>query len=89
VEWHAAPEVAVTVHVAADVVVVAAAAAVAAVLALPKGQTVVARPADDVVLRWILHARNFYPVQKICFDLCCHSSASSGPGAVLLQHPLD
>jgi ABC-type branched-subunit amino acid transport system permease subunit len=53
------------VPVAAEVAVVAAAAAVAAVLALPKRQTVVARPAADVVLRWILHARSFYPVQQI------------------------
>jgi hypothetical protein len=49
------------VLVAAEVAVVAAAAAVAAVLlALPKGQTVVARPAADVILRWILHARSFF-----------------------------
>jgi hypothetical protein len=52
------------VPVAAEVAVVAAAAAVAAVLALalPKGQTVAARPAADVVMRWILHARSVYPV---------------------------
>jgi hypothetical protein len=51
------------VAVAAEVAVVAAAvAAVAAVLALPKVQTVVARPAADVVLRCIPHARSLYPV---------------------------
>jgi hypothetical protein len=73
--------------VAAEVAVVAAAAAVAAVLALPEGQTVVARPAADVFLHWTSTPEPSILFSK--FSLCCHSSASSGPGAVLVQQLLD
>jgi hypothetical protein len=58
------------VAVAAEVAVVAA-AAVAAVLVLPKGQTVAARPAADVVSALLLPTRNTYYVYQVCF----HSAA--------------